>query len=588
MADQTLISDDIDRKSPYPAAIDTNSFVVRSIARLWNATMGCEQWTLLQQSKSNQTTDKRRCVIKEDSEIFKAIVAADPRVLDLKRDQVARDLLPTYRVVVTQRGMYCNIDKWEAMPIQRSEQARKDDRVHFDELDDLRKELGIGRADGDRLIRQCIGKNDWWVLAEQALRNKKTTPPAEPVSPYADGTVPDTAAAVAVMEAYEASQRTAPPVAPEPTTEQPKETTVLRDVNEAVDQMLNEEQLNGSIDYLPDDEPTKPAPIGITEAMIDDHELDPDKIGFALPAHLEKTYGKGKGGLHARHIFGTRGFTGWYEDNRRDSRKAWRMVLQYELKNPPLPELKDDENKNAQEAPSLNDSGTGIAQPPSIATEAAPASVENQNEKGNPAMPESPIVVYPMQNGSIVYKGIRFSVTLRLGGTFDMALALMNEFAAHIEWIEPSCRVSAQPANVTQMQQSVPNVPRLPTTSATPALPPAQPVASGEADNRGRTPGMRGTTVVTGVERVKKNGKVTIELWAGGQYPEFPLRKDTEHAMIAALGVAVDGLETGERYPINWTVDWVVSSNRASGGTGNYYLNAVGIRDNGQALPLAS
>lgn len=61
-------------------------------------------------------------------------------------------------------------------------------------------------------------------------------------------------------------------------------------------------------------------------------------------------------------------------------------------------------------------------------------------------LPESPIVVYPKSDGNVHYKGVKFSVTLRLGGSIAMALPYMEDFVqAHqvglIE-IAPNCLVA--------------------------------------------------------------------------------------------------------------------------------------------------
>ena len=118
------------------------------------------------------------------------------------------------------------------------------------------------------------------------------------------------------------------------------------------DNVTLEDELTG----VADEQAAQNTPVGITETMIDEHELDPKQIRFAIPAHLDKTYGKNKGGLHVRHIFGAKGFDTWYSEHDSDSRLAWRLTLQYELKNPPLSSLQEDEAKKIDEkAPILNE-----------------------------------------------------------------------------------------------------------------------------------------------------------------------------------------------------------------------------------------
>jgi hypothetical protein len=210
----------------------------------------------------------------------------------------------------------------------------------------------------------------------------------------------------------------------------------------------------------------------------------------------------------------------------------------------------------------------------SDAPEAAPVRSETMPQKEIVGM----LKVYPVDFGSIYYKGIKFSVTLEAGGTFDQAIELMEEFAKHRELIAPNCLVAQQPANVTALPQVTPQLPTVAPTAQTNGTP-------GTPDGKGRVPGGVGSTVVTGVEVSKKNGKLTIELWGTGKYPEHSLKLDAEHAMITALGYSVEKMEIGTRYPINWTSDWVVSGNRANDGKGNYYLNVTGIRDNAVSVP---
>ncbi len=181
--------------SPYPKKTtafngDSNEWTVRSIRRAWNSTQAHEQWELLVQSKTYQEKDKRIVVIDEKSQLFQAIVEADPRVKNLKCDGPVRDLLPTYKVKATKRGIYHYVDAYAVIPLLSSEKRTMDNRVHFDELDDLRVELGLGRAEADHIISEFVAQDNWSELSAAALREKEAqtaalkkptvTPPAEP------------------------------------------------------------------------------------------------------------------------------------------------------------------------------------------------------------------------------------------------------------------------------------------------------------------------------------------------------------------------------------------------------------------------
>lgn len=80
-----------------------------------------------------------------------------------------------------------------------------------------------------------------------------------------------------------------------------------------------------------------------------------------------------------------------------------------------------------------------------------------------------PVAVWPHDHGQTVYKGIRFSVTLYApDATWDDAVRLMEQFAAHPEALHPSCRVTAQQpaptAPLPSAQQSVPPQQQAPAT----------------------------------------------------------------------------------------------------------------------------
>lgn len=396
------------------------------------------------------------------------------------------------------------------------------------------------------------------LLQERAIRHpelfNQDGSPKTDKGFYETGFQPDITGATAIMEQYEAAQRE-------------------RDAERArfAAEFLTTEQRKAQEDT-----------VTITDEMINEHELDPQKALFAIPNHLVKSYGD-RAGWHVRQIFGA-ALDLWLKEHNQDTKQAWRLALQYELKNPGMASTENDDAQNAPEQPEIEASATSVPETANGSASAPALRSENSNLKGVSDMPIGQLKVYPVDFGSIWYKGIKFSVTLEAGGTFDQAIALMDEFAAHKELIAPNCLV---PSNVTTMQPATNTAPSLPTlTQSAPVATPAP--TSSEPDGKGRVPGQRGTTNVTGVKKTVNDGKVIIELWSTGQYAEHFLRQDGEHAMIAALGIRLDQLEIGTKYPCNWIADWVVSQNRSTAGKQLYFRDVTGIRDNGVALPKAS
>lgn len=650
MTDKILTSDDIDYKSPFPA---TNEFVVRSIQRGWNNTAGCEQWHLRPQSGAMQIKDKRVVVVDNDSRLLQAIIAADPRVANLKRTY-SRDLLPSYKVVVKQRGIYCYIEKWAVLDIQKSEQMRIDDRARFDALDDLRIELGLGKPEADNLIRQCLGKNDWWVLAEQAIRAKKTSP-VDTTSPYGDGTLCDTVAATATSLAFEAAERErqraaqAPLIVATEVTDQNQ--SAIADIVMAVtvygkicqycqkpimpeddDNVTAGTRLDGNGSTVPVHGECFYTHEATEEWRLKHPECKPfvDIKATHISSELNKWFGPKKGAkvddpatdaLSARlnelaaqqsgdELTAPAPAEDWGD--------FWVSVKNLAKGLIDKPEALRDYVHNFFDVVSVKDTGKNrgqmlmelkahftavwderaelkktavkkadTSQPQATtADDSVPSKIEPKNPS-NLGIQESerqvfqPLLkVYPADFGSIVYKGIKFSVTMGDGATFDMALRLMEEFAAHADMIIPTCKVSAQPSNVSQM----PVAPQLPTTNSAPQ---AAPQVGGKPDNKGRVPGQTGVDVITALEKQVNNGNEIICLWKqNGQFAEHRLNRDSDKAMVAALGISIAGMVIGTKYPCNLTAPWVVTSNLNSKGT--YYRDVTALTDNGNALPLAS
>lgn len=163
---------------------------------------------------------------------------------------------------------------------------------------------------------------------------------------------------------------------------------------------------------------------------------------------------------------------------------------------------------------------------------------------------ESPVVVYPMANGGIVYKGAVFSVTLRFGGTWDMAVYLMDQFVAHKELIAPNCLISkpapalAQPSEQRRMgqEQSIQQTP-------------AQPAQGGQL-----------TEKIVKVKREfdnKKNvyytGLYTLYGQTAGQYPTYRV-SDTADMTLELLakitGISWVETQPGTEAACNFTVSY--------------------------------
>lgn len=331
--------------------------------------------------------------------------------------------------------------------------------------------------------------------------------------PTADtpGTEPNIVAATATSLAYEAAERErfAKSFAPD------------------------HEDLNA---WFPRDKPQEDTVI--TDEMINEHELDPQKVIFAIPAHLAKSYGD-RTGWHVRQIFDG-ALDLWLRERNQDTKQAWRLVLQYELKNPSMSSTENEDTQNALEGASSDTSGVPVQGSTSNATEAALESVEKPKQQESSQMSESPVVVYPKSDGSIVYEGVKFSVTFREGGTWAAAFPLMKEFLVHRELIARNCLedvAQAMPSNITQM-----------TPPVAPSAPPVSAAASAGS----------GTYPVVEVKKIVDEGKTRIALFsrAGDENPAGAVRRPGDIALLVAAGVNVDALQAGTRYTVNLEASW--------------------------------
>lgn len=510
--------------SPFP---DMNTWTVRSIRRGWNATQGCEQWELLAQGKTMQVKDRR--IVVPSVEMMKLITANDPRVATMKKGDAARELLPPFKVTAPARGMYCYPKAYAALPMQRSEQSILDNRESWDLLDDLRKELGIGRGDFDRIVRPFYAQPDWYNKAAQALRDDARARDSKPKTGELDIWFP---------------------------RDEPKETTVDDPATDALNARLNElaAQQSGNELTAPVDELTVwgavTAPEGQRQFSAFNHfkrELELIDKSADVTKHILLALDQKPLGLSIT------------QDGINRTCERLQLYLDNAVKYG-LPKTALEKADVSQPQATTADNSV----PSNLVPEKAPKSGIEESES---KVSQHLLKVYPVDFGSIIHKGIRFSVTLCSDdATWDDAVRLMDQFAAHAECISETCKVGATPAKPANM-----------TTLPAPTLPAPASAAIGERDSAGRVPGMPGTTVVTGVKRIKDEGKVIIELWAGGQYAEHRLSQASEHAFIAML-TNLDGLEPGTTYPVSWVADWITASKRATKGNQNYYRNVTGIR----------
>ncbi len=304
-----------------------------------------------------------------------------------------------------------------------------------------------------------------------------------------------------------------------------------------------------------------------------DYCNDPEKAKYAIPNHIKKELALDEGviGLHIRNIYSgplPDYLTKYGPMKAYDAAQTYIGKIKAERASSALNEQSkgttpETTNESASTPP---DAKAGQLQPvPSNVIYAAPAF----------AHPEM-VIVYPADFGSILYKGIKFSVTLRAGGTFDMAVKLMDEFVAHKELIAPSCLVQATAApNVIPMAQ--PAAAALPMAAGQAAPIPAAP-AGAAPDSKGRIPGTTGTDAITGVKKMVDNGKTIIELWAAGQWAEHRLLRDSDHAKVTALGVDVANMQIGTTYPVNWKADWVATAKMNQKGSA-YYRDVTALRN---------
>lgn len=207
--------------------------------------------------------------------------------------------------------------------------------------------------------------------------------------------------------------------------------------------------------------------------------------------------------------------------------------------------------------------------------------------------PESPVVVYPSNQPGIVYElpdgtAINFSVTLRLGGTAEMALELIGQFVALFDQygLKPSHGVvigktaAQQPQPPAQPARPA-NVPPVPPQAAPPKpaggpFAVAQPASPGnEADSKGHVPGEMKVHLIEFVTFNDANGKKNIELWIKNL--QWPIRIERTDQMTQIVNVLQGGSgiefppQLGAKYPVQARLNRIVGDKRDR--NNNFYLN---------------
>lgn len=192
---------------------------------------------------------------------------------------------------------------------------------------------------------------------------------------------------------------------------------------------------------------------------------------------------------------------------------------------------------------------------------------------------EAPVIVYPRQGGGTWYKGIEYSVTLRLGGTAEQALALLIEF----DRLGQAEDVSLLPPKYEDQYKSEPPKQSASKMATVPDEPPAKPKSEApegvEVDNRGNWPGRELHQTIGYIARKTDGTKVWFELYPAingqpGQYPQYKVNRDQDIVTLdAALGenVNIYQYDMNKLYPVNLLVTAKVASTKTQ--KGNYYVN---------------
>jgi hypothetical protein len=164
-------------------------FFARKITYRHNDATGENFYELSSNVDPQNTTDPRTIIIDDvGSDIFKAILEADPRVDDLFRDE-SRDLYPRLEVTAGDRvlrptkpnAQLYRVKSWKSMPMSGIESAARDTIRTMDTLHDIGRDAGLARQERIDIIRkwQLRDMNHYIYPAAVELMGAKFIKPSE-------------------------------------------------------------------------------------------------------------------------------------------------------------------------------------------------------------------------------------------------------------------------------------------------------------------------------------------------------------------------------------------------------------------------
>lgn len=202
---------------------------------------------------------------------------------------------------------------------------------------------------------------------------------------------------------------------------------------------------------------------------------------------------------------------------------------------------------------------TDVPLPPQDAT-AGKGEPQTGHATVYPNYPESPVTCWPANDGSIIWKGIRFYVSYRIGGNWDMAVVLMDDFAAHRECIDPSCLVRP-------MQTAATGGSTAPRDEDAPPMDDDEPGEPQDVTEKRE----KGTAIARSVE----GSKTTYTIWfnvGSGAETRFPLKISNPQGVklletsLRAAKHNPDKWENGKRYnSVHVNAAWVQGAEFAPG-----------------------
>lgn len=480
-------------ESPFKQ-LESMMFVARWITLGWDKPNGHERYELSTSKPGTYTKDRRVVIVtSQNISLWMQLTASDPRIprmMRLEHDGESREVLPPIEIPnLNQLLNKCYVptdDTIRAYDMNEDELDHLKNRNLFDELYEFGADVPMHKRRDIIRAAQQAGGNDWPERARTALAayGKPETDPVE-----------DKPVNVKTNDLDEHIVRDA--------DNQPAATTTERNYGR------------------------------LWIRMNELYDL------YTMPAHMD--YDKHE---HIHVLLGLRPNGSLKElgdatDNSIFMTLKPMLDKHYTLKAASLPETAPVAAATPSE-PIARPTTPPIAERP-VSGEIV--SVDRGNVAAFPNWPESPVVVYPMANGSVIYKGIRFSVTLRVGGTFLMAKELMIEFAEYKELIDPSCVVRAVP-----MQSAATG------GSAAPRDEDAPPLDDDEtfAEDSGTTQHEDSTWISR--EFAGGKAKYIIGYNAGDKETRFPLEIKTPAAVkmleqrLRDLKVNPDKMVDGKRY----------------------------------------